>query len=143
VLEGAMMKTNVTESKKLSRDLMFFSVLLAALLISFWARVDQVTLAWDANTEPDLAGYKVHYGTASGSYTTSVDVHPVGLQLAEPAVGIDDAAPFGQFSAPISRIVNVYAPPTRSYYVSKFSDFIDMFLQRFEIIDTLLGEQGI
>ena len=27
--------------------------------------------------EPDLAGYKVHYGTASGSYTTSVDVHKV------------------------------------------------------------------
>jgi fibronectin type 3 domain-containing protein len=36
-----------------------------------------VTLAWDANTEPDLAGYRVHYGTASGSYTTSVDVHKV------------------------------------------------------------------
>ena len=138
-----MMKTNVTESKKLSRDLVFFSVLLAALMISVWARVDQVTLAGDANTEPDLAGYKVHYGTASGSYTTSVDVHPVGLQLAEPAVGIDDAAAFDPFSAPSSQIVNVYAPPTRPYYVSKFPDFIDMFLQRFEIIDTLLGEQGI
>jgi hypothetical protein len=36
-----------------------------------------VTLAWDANTEPDLAGYRVHYGTASGSYTTVVDVHKV------------------------------------------------------------------
>jgi len=138
-----MMKTNVTESKKLSRDLVFFSVLLAALLISFWARVDQVTLAWDANTEPDLAGDKVHYGTASGSYTASVDVHPVGLQLAEPAVGIDDAAALDPFSAPSSRIANVYAPPTRSYCMSKFSDFVDMFLQRFEIIDTLLGEQGV
>ncbi|HEX5679822.1 MAG TPA: choice-of-anchor U domain-containing protein, partial [Desulfobacterales bacterium] len=29
------------------------------------------------NTESDLAGYKVHYGTASGSYTTVVDVHKV------------------------------------------------------------------
>jgi chitinase len=71
------MKTNGPESKKLSTNLVFFSVLLLALLISVWARAEQVTLAWDANTEPDLAGYKVHYGTVSGSYTTSLDVHNV------------------------------------------------------------------
>jgi hypothetical protein len=33
-----------------------------------------VTLAWDANTEPDLAGYEVSYGTQSGVYSTTVDV---------------------------------------------------------------------
>jgi hypothetical protein len=27
-----------------------------------------VTLAWDANTEPDLAGYKVYWGRSSGHY---------------------------------------------------------------------------
>jgi fibronectin type 3 domain-containing protein len=27
-----------------------------------------VRLAWDANTEPDLAGYTVYAGTASGTY---------------------------------------------------------------------------
>jgi len=48
-----------------------------AVLISVWARAEQVTLAWDANTETDLAGYRIHYGTASGSYTASVDVHNV------------------------------------------------------------------
>ena len=48
---------------------------MVALLISIWARAEQVTLAWDANTEADFAGYKVHYGTVSGVYTTSVDVH--------------------------------------------------------------------
>jgi len=33
-----------------------------------------VDLAWDANTEPDLAGYKIYYGTASGVYGTPIDV---------------------------------------------------------------------
>ncbi|MCK7504726.1 MAG: hypothetical protein MZV70_12005 [Desulfobacterales bacterium] len=32
----------------------------------------QATLAWDPNTESDLAGYKIHYGTASGSYTVHI-----------------------------------------------------------------------
>src|SRR5207249_4246245 len=34
----------------------------------------QVTLTWDPNTYPDLAGYKLYYGTSSGSYQFSVDV---------------------------------------------------------------------
>ena len=34
----------------------------------------QATLEWDPNSEPDLAGYKLHYGLASGSYTSVVDV---------------------------------------------------------------------
>jgi fibronectin type 3 domain-containing protein len=37
----------------------------------------QATLAWDPNTESDLAGYRIHYGTASGSYTVHTDVHNV------------------------------------------------------------------
>jgi fibronectin type 3 domain-containing protein len=34
----------------------------------------RVTLAWNANTESDLAGYKLHYGTVSGNYAQTVDV---------------------------------------------------------------------
>ena len=37
------------------------------------ARAGQVTLAWDANTEPELGGYKLYYGQTSGNYTWSVD----------------------------------------------------------------------
>jgi hypothetical protein len=32
------------------------------------------TLAWDKNDEPEVVGYKIHYGTTSGNYQYSVDV---------------------------------------------------------------------
>ena len=42
------------------------SLLAFALLLSpMVAYGAAVTLAWDANTEDDLAGYKIHYGTTS------------------------------------------------------------------------------
>jgi endo-1,3(4)-beta-glucanase len=33
-----------------------------------------LTLGWDKNPESDITGYKIHYGTASGSYDYNVDV---------------------------------------------------------------------
>ena len=32
------------------------------------------SLSWNPNSEPDLAGYKVHYGTSSRTYGTSINV---------------------------------------------------------------------
>ena len=32
-----------------------------------------VTLAWDQNPEPDIAGYRLHYGEATGVYTQTID----------------------------------------------------------------------
>lgn len=40
----------------------------------------RVTLAWDANTEADLGGYKVYYGTSSGAYPFVVDAGNVTTQ---------------------------------------------------------------
>ena len=37
----------------------------------------EVALEWDPNKEPDLAGYKVYYGTLSRSYSVSIDVRNV------------------------------------------------------------------
>jgi len=57
--------------------------LLALATISFAAPISirdaQATtarLAWDRNPEPDIAGYRVYYGTTSGSYYYDVDVGP-------------------------------------------------------------------
>jgi len=36
--------------------------------------VSSVSLAWDANTASDLAGYKLHYGSASRNYTQTINV---------------------------------------------------------------------
>jgi hypothetical protein len=52
---------------------------LAAFFLTFHiltpnAFSSQVTLAWDPNTEPELAGYKLYYGNASQSYSQVIDV---------------------------------------------------------------------
>ena len=54
-------------------SILTFLILLSTLLLSQFALAAQIKLAWDANTESDLAGYKVYYGTSSKSYAGSVD----------------------------------------------------------------------
>jgi hypothetical protein len=57
---------------------LFFIIMalgLAMIPIYAWeVKAEQVTLAWDANTEPDLSGYKIHLGSAAHAYNTVIDV---------------------------------------------------------------------
>jgi hypothetical protein len=55
--------------------LLLFAVLPGPLAVRHAdADAASVTLAWDPNTELDLAGYKLYYGTASGAYEFAIDV---------------------------------------------------------------------
>ncbi len=53
------------------------SLIFVALLIFLTPRAvlsSQVTIAWDANSQPQVTGYKLYYGTSSGQYTANTDV---------------------------------------------------------------------
>lgn len=48
------------------------------LLVSVFCYAREVTLTWDANAEPDMDHYVVHWGTTSGAY--DLDVSTEGLE---------------------------------------------------------------
>jgi fibronectin type 3 domain-containing protein len=56
------------------KSILTFIILLFTLVLSQSALAAKLKLAWDADTESDLAGYKVYYGTSSKSYTGPIDV---------------------------------------------------------------------
>ncbi len=60
--------------RKLRGFVLTLSILIAIVFIPSMLFAAQIRLAWDANSEPDLAGYKVYYGTASRSYGTPINV---------------------------------------------------------------------
>src|SRR3989475_1991693 len=84
----------------------------------------QVTLAWDPSTGPGLAGYKLYYGTSSGSYPFSVDVGNVtshtlsGLLEGQiyyfAATAYDSSRNESGFSNEVSKAIPDVTPPTVS-----------------------------
>jgi hypothetical protein len=59
--------------------LCIFTALICAfvLVIPATSYATTVTATWNPNPEPDVAGYQLMYGTASGSYTTVIDAGKV------------------------------------------------------------------
>jgi len=59
------------------RTFLFVSLVLASIAIVPTGAVvyaGTISIAWDPVTHPELAGYRVYYGTGSGSYNQNVDV---------------------------------------------------------------------
>ena len=54
--------------------LTLLTVVCLFVFLSGTAHSATVDLTWDANAEPDLAGYRVYYGTASRNYSETVDL---------------------------------------------------------------------
>ena len=64
-----------------------------ALLLSFGGtlQAQTVTLAWDASTGPNLAGYVVSYGTLPGVYTTHINL---GVVTTTTITGLNPGQPY-------------------------------------------------
>jgi hypothetical protein len=73
-------KQTINNNLEKKSSLIYCSAILlvmAGLLLPVFAGVAcsaTVTVAWDPNPEPTVAGYNMYYGTSSGRYTNSVDV---------------------------------------------------------------------
>jgi len=85
----------------------------------------QITLTWDPNTEPDLAGYKVYYGAASGVYKSPINVGkvtaytltglPQGQTLFVSVTAYDTSNRESEYSNEVS---GVSTEPTQAYTVT-------------------------
>ena len=64
--------------------------------MAWWA--SNVTLEWDANSESDLAGYRLHQGTTSGVYDSVVSDIPAGTETVT-LTGIPDGTYFWVLTA--------------------------------------------
>jgi putative Ig domain-containing protein/glucodextranase-like protein len=66
---------DVTTMRLRTLSTTLFVVLVASMLgTARTAAADTISLMWDANPEPEIAGYIVHVGTQSGTYTQHLDV---------------------------------------------------------------------
>jgi hypothetical protein len=101
-----------------------FSIISALLLciVGFAAMcgAESVTLAWDPSSSADVAGYKIHYGPSSRTYTASVDAGNVtqytldgltaGTKYFFAATAYDKWKNESDFSNEIDEVVGPVAP---------------------------------
>ena len=94
------------------------------LLFSSSARAADLMLAWDANTETDITGYKLHYGVQPGAYSAVLDVGgALGWTLSGVAEGqtyyfavqaYNSSGLFSPLSAEITAVAPDVTPPVVS-----------------------------
>jgi len=72
-LKPSTTTSTVSSSTSTSTVVTTTSISITTTTIAPSPAASRVTLAWDAVTDTDLAGYKIYYGTASGTYTGNRD----------------------------------------------------------------------
>ena len=114
------------------RGMFAMLVVLFAVATSFsTANAAQVSLTWNANPQPEVAGYMLYYGQGSGAYTNKVDVSKVtaftvtGLQEGKTYYYAVTAYDAGRAESPFSNEANAttaYSPPVAAFNADKTSD---------------------
>ena len=129
----------------LARSWRFLLLLLVGVYLSFLclSYADQVTFQWDANVEPDLAGYKLHWGPKSSQYENTVDLGnvteytldiPIDTYVAATAYDIRGLES-GYSNECLYGIIAAIAPATDgSIYYEKIS-MADLFTDNFDDVD--------
>jgi hypothetical protein len=75
ILSHIRSKAKTSPSSCLSWILLNVSVTALYFIVSSTvAYAGQVILGWDKSTEPDVAGYKIYYGTATRNYTQNIKI---------------------------------------------------------------------
>jgi fibronectin type 3 domain-containing protein len=97
------------------------SLLLCALFSPAVVHAGEVSLAWDANTEPDIAGYRIHYGLGSRNYDQILDVGNTttcvvtglveGQTYFFAATAVDTAGTESDFSNEVSKTFSISNQP--------------------------------
>ncbi|MFQ5598858.1 MAG: fibronectin type III domain-containing protein, partial [Nitrospiria bacterium] len=84
-------KQNVDHHSKANAIQRAGLVVLFLLAVAPYAYGGSASLSWNANTEPDLAGYKVYVGKSAGTYDTSMNV---GNTTSHTVTGLADGTYF-------------------------------------------------
>jgi hypothetical protein len=103
--------------------------ILGILLLCQLAVAADVNLSWNANTESDLAGYKVHYGAATGNYPTNQSVGNVTsftLNLAPgtyffAVTALDTSGNESGYSNEVTTTISLPPPPSGAGMVAAYN----------------------
>jgi len=111
---------------------LLFLLMLLTLLAPAAHATQSVTLAWDPNSEPNLAGYRLYYGAAPRVYFSVIEV-PVSPTPQATVTGLEPGVTYyfavtaftddgleSKYSDEVSYLVpGVVRPPTLVYSVEK------------------------
>jgi hypothetical protein len=73
-----------------SAGVQLWAISVCSLVLSSSAFAAQITLGWDTNNDPAVAGYMLYYGCANGQYEEAIDV---GMQDTYTLTDLEDGKP--------------------------------------------------